>query len=92
MARPAGLSRSSEGEEPGLLDALGVDGPTFLSRGGNGAAIVLLADEAAVRAVTPDFAALRTIDRLVIVTAPGDDHRHRQPRVRRLSTASTRIR
>ncbi|MDQ3079128.1 MAG: PhzF family phenazine biosynthesis protein [Pseudomonadota bacterium] len=61
-----------EGEEPGLLDALGVTGPVFLSRGGNGAAIVLLADEAAVRAVSPDFAALRPIDRLVIVTAPGD--------------------
>ena len=61
-----------EGEEPVLFDALGVSGPTYLSRGGNGAAIVLLADEQAVRAVRPDFAALRTIDRLVIVTAPGD--------------------
>ncbi|HEU4876692.1 MAG TPA: PhzF family phenazine biosynthesis protein [Sphingomicrobium sp.] len=61
-----------EAEEPGLFDALGVSGPTYLSRGGNGAAIVLLADEQAVRAVRPDFPALRTIDRLVIVTAPGD--------------------
>ena len=61
-----------EGEEPGLFDALGVSGPTYLSRGGNGAAIVLLADEQAVRAVRPDFPALRTIDRLVIVTAPGE--------------------
>ena len=60
-----------EGEEPGLLAALGVNGPTYLSRGGNGAAIVALADEAAVRGVAPDFAALRKIDRLVIVTAPG---------------------
>lgn len=59
------------GEEPGLAEALGVTGPTFLGRGGNGAAIIVLADEAAVRAVTPDFAALRAIDRLVIVTAPG---------------------
>jgi len=58
-------------EEPGLLEALGVTGPSFLSRGGNGAAIVLLDDEAAVRSVSPDFAALRNIDRLVIVTAPG---------------------
>ena len=33
---------------------------------------MLLDDEAAVRAVAPDFAALRSIDRLVIVTAPGD--------------------
>ena len=62
------------GTEPGLLDALGLpdDTPTFLCRGGNGTAIALLADEAAVRAVAPDFRALRTIDRLVIVTAPGD--------------------
>lgn len=64
-----------QGVEPGLLDALGLpaDTPTFLGRSGNGSAIALLADEAAVRAVAPDFAALRTIDRLVIVTAPGDD-------------------
>ena len=59
------------GELPGLRDALGVSGETFLGRGGNGAAILLLDDEDAVRAVTPDFAALRSIDRLVIVTAPG---------------------
>lgn len=64
-----------KGTEPGLLDALGLpaDTPTFLGRSGNGSAIALLADEAAVRAVAPDFAALRTIDRLVIVTAPGDE-------------------
>ena len=61
------------GNEPGLLAALGLPAntPTFLSCGGNGAAIALLVDEAAVRAVAPDFTALRTIDRLVIVTAPG---------------------
>ena len=63
------------GTEPGLTAALGLpaDTPIFLSRGGNGAAIALLRDEPAVRAVAPDFPALRTIDRLVIVTAPGDD-------------------
>ena len=61
-----------EGTEPGLLEALGVSGPLFLSRGGNGAAIVLLDDEAAVCKVSPDFALLRSIDRLVIVTAPGE--------------------
>ncbi len=62
-----------ESIEPGLLDALGLpaDTPTYLGRSGNGSAIALLADEAAVRAVDPDFAALRSIDRLVIVTAPG---------------------
>ena len=61
-----------QGAEPGLLEALGASGPAYLSRGGNGSAVVLLDDEAAVRAVRPDFAALRMIDRLVIVTAPGD--------------------
>jgi len=61
-----------EGDEPGLLDALGLSGvSTFLSRGGNGSAIALLEDEEQVRSVTPDFAALRKIDRLVMVTAPG---------------------
>lgn len=56
----------------GLHEALGLNHavPTYLGRGGNGAAIALLDDEAAVRAVAPDFAALRRIDRLVIVTAP----------------------
>lgn len=58
----------------GLREALGVDGETFGSAAGNGSAIVLLADEGAVRAVRPDFASLRAIDRLVIVTAPGDRH------------------
>ena len=62
------------GDAPELIEALGVSGDCFLSRGGNGHAIVVLADEAAVRAVRPDFARLRTIDRLVTVTAPGDEH------------------
>ena len=59
------------GELPGLTDALGVSGETFLGGGGNNSAIVLLADETAVRAVRPDFAKLRAFDRLVMVTAPG---------------------
>ena len=62
------------GELRGLHEALGITGDTFLGRDGNGSAIVMLADESAVRAVRPDFAALRQIDRLVIVTAPGDQH------------------
>ena len=63
-----------EGVEPGLLDALGLPAatPTYLSHGGNNSALALLTDEAAVRAVAPDYRALRAIDRLVIVTAPGD--------------------
>ena len=67
--------RVEPGDLTGLLEALGVGvAPIFLGRGGNGSAIVLLSDEADVRAVTPDFRALREFDRLVIVTAPGNDH------------------
>jgi PhzF family phenazine biosynthesis protein len=60
------------GELPGLEEALGVAGQTFLGEGGNNSALVLLPDEAAVRAVKPDFRRLRDYDRLVMVTAPGD--------------------
>ena len=60
-------------ELPELTRALGVTGETFLSREGNGNAIVLLADETAVRAVQPDFAALVELPYLVSVTAPGDE-------------------
>lgn len=62
------------GELPGLFNALGVSGETFLGEGGNNSAIVLLPDENAVRAVRPDFARLRNFDRLVMVTAPGREH------------------
>jgi len=58
---------------PELLAALGVNGETFVSRTGNGNAIVLLGDEGAVRDVSPDFAALRKLPYLVCVTAPGDE-------------------
>ncbi len=70
---PAGTVE--QGDQPGLLDALGLPAaiPLFLGRGGNGAAIALLEDEAAVRSVEPDFRALKAYDRLVMVTAPGDD-------------------
>ena len=70
---PAGTVR--EEAEPGILKALGLPPktPLFLGRGGNGAAIALLDSEAAVRAVEPDFRSLRNYDRLVMVTAPGDD-------------------
>ena len=56
---------------PGLEEALGVSGEVFSGEGGNKSAILLVADESAVLAVRPDFAALRNFDRLVIVTAPG---------------------
>ena len=61
------------GELPGLHQALGTSGPTLLHDGGSASVIVELADEAAVRAVRPDFGKLRAFDRLVIVTAPGDN-------------------
>jgi PhzF family phenazine biosynthesis protein len=67
-------SEVTPGEAPDALLALGVVGEVHRGRGGNGAVIVTLADEAAVRAVRPDFAKLRTIDSLVMVTAPGDRH------------------
>lgn len=62
------------GEVGALTEALGTDGEIFVGHGGNNSAILLLPDEAAVRAVKPDFAALRKFDRLVIVTAPADEH------------------
>ncbi|UUR07704.1 PhzF family phenazine biosynthesis protein [Sphingomonas glaciei] len=64
-------SRLSEGEAAAALDALGVSGEVRIGSGGNGAILVRLADEAAVRAVRPDFTRLRAIDALVMVTAPG---------------------
>ncbi len=57
---------------PDLLGALGIEGETFLGRQGNGNAVVLVENEAAVRAVRPDFAALAKLPYLVSVTAPGD--------------------
>jgi PhzF family phenazine biosynthesis protein len=58
---------------PELLEAVGAQGETFLSRAGNGNALVLVTDEAAVRAVEPDFAALARLPYLVSVTARGDE-------------------
>lgn len=58
---------------PEIGRALGASGETFLSRAGNGNAVVLLKDEAAVRAVQPDFAALAELPYLVSITAPGKE-------------------
>ena len=58
---------------PGLLEALGVEGEVYLARGGEDCAIVVLRDEAAVRAVRPDFPALKDFPTLTIVTAPGNE-------------------
>ena len=61
-------------ELPELIQAVGVSGETFVSREGNGNAILLVSDEAAVRSVRPDFPALVKLPFLVSVTAPGDMH------------------
>ncbi|GAA4010870.1 PhzF family phenazine biosynthesis protein [Sphingomonas swuensis] len=65
-------SRLREGSADQVLAALGTDGNVMLGEGANGAILVRLADEAAVRAICPDFARLRAIDALVMITAPGD--------------------
>ena len=56
-----------------LLEVLGTpDAELFVScQGAEATAIVLLADEAAVRACAPDMSRLRHIDLMAIVTAPG---------------------
>ena len=58
---------------PGLDQALGAAGETYAATGGQSIALMLLDDEAAVRSVELDFAALKNFPDLVIVTAPGDE-------------------
>jgi PhzF family phenazine biosynthesis protein len=65
-------ARLTEVREPELCAALGLpDSPAWLADGYNDAAIIELADEAAVRAVEPDFKALSKISRMAVVTARG---------------------
>jgi PhzF family phenazine biosynthesis protein len=55
-----------------LLEALAAQGECFESiSGAENTAIVLLEDEAAIRALAPDMRALRNIDLMAICTAPG---------------------
>src|SRR4051794_35674595 len=62
----------TEVHEPELNRALGLpDGPAWLAEGCNDAAIIEVADEAAVLALRPDFTALRAIHRMAVVTARG---------------------
>jgi len=64
----------SEAREPELCRALGLaESPVWLADGYNDAAIVEVADEAAVRAVKPEFAALKSIRRMAVVTARGKE-------------------
>lgn len=63
----------TEVNEPELNRALGLpDSPVWLAEGCNDAAIIEVADEAAVRAVKPNFVALRGIHRMAVVTARGE--------------------
>jgi PhzF family phenazine biosynthesis protein len=61
-------------QHPDLLEALRLpDAQVFLSTSGAEAtAIILVADEAAVRACAPDMSKLGGIELMAIVTAPGD--------------------
>ena len=62
----------NEVREPELCRALGLpDSAVWLAKGCNDAAIIELSDEAAVRVVQPDFAALKRIHRMAVVTARG---------------------
>lgn len=63
------------GQVPGLLEALRLDqGEIHLASGAEPSAIVRLPDEQAVRAVNPDFKALKALNLfLAIVTAPGSE-------------------
>ena len=64
-----------EVHEPELTRSLGLpESPAWLADGCNDAAIIELIDEAAVRSVEPDFAALRSIHRMAVVTARGKAH------------------
>jgi len=64
----------SEVKEPELCAALGLpDGPIWLADGYNDAAIIEVEDEAAVRTVRPDFAALKKKHRMAVVTARGNE-------------------
>jgi PhzF family phenazine biosynthesis protein len=67
-------AKLTEVQEPDLCSALGLpDGPVWLAAGCNDAAIIEVADEDAARSLKPDFAALRNIHRMAVVTAPGKE-------------------
>ena len=65
----------TEVREPDLCGALGLpNSPAWLADGYNDAAIIEVADEAAVRAVRPDYYGLKKIHRMAVVTARGKTH------------------
>jgi predicted PhzF superfamily epimerase YddE/YHI9 len=73
VARPSGHQGAGRAHGA-LLDALGTPGATVFNSysGAEATSIVLLDSAEAVRACTPDMRALRDIELMVIVTAPGD--------------------
>ena len=66
--------RAEDPRSKPALEALGVGAEAFFYVGVEPLVIVPLEDEAAVRAASPDFAALKNVEALVIVTAPGNAH------------------
>lgn len=67
-------ARLVERHEPELCAALGLsDRPVHLANECNDAAIVEVGSEAEVRAMKPDFAALRRLPRMAVVTARGQE-------------------
>ena len=83
----------SEAREPALCRALGLaaESPVWLADGYNDAAIIEVADQDAVLSVKPDFAALKKIRRMAVVTAPGREQTS-PAACSFLTSASTRIR
>jgi len=68
-------ARLTEVDETDLCAALGLPNtPVCLADGYNDAAVIEVADEAAVRAVAPDYAKLKHIHRMPVVTARGERH------------------
>jgi len=66
-------AKLTEVREPEMCEALGIpDSPAWFAEGCNDAAIVEVADEAAVRELKPDFKALAKVPRMAVVTARGD--------------------
>jgi PhzF family phenazine biosynthesis protein len=67
-------ARLAERDEPQLCAALALSNrPIFLADGCNDAAVLEVSSEAEVRALQPDFAALKALPRMAVVTARGSD-------------------
>ena len=66
-------AKLTESREPELMRALGIpDAPVWRAEGCNDAVVIEVANEAAVRTITPDFVALAKVPLMACVTARGD--------------------